>query len=261
MLVLALSGVTLTVSGAFASGHAPAPVAASDQALVPAGMHPHPQVVQPEAGVATDAVATGAAADSASSPGTSADGASDIGGQVADTPAAQGDAGDGGDHTSDADLQRLYSTAALPATSGAPRTTRTAGGAIGADGTLTLSGNVPAAVADVVQGGNAIATLPYLWGGGHGSWISPGGYDCSGSVSYALAAAGLLQSPMVSGDFENWGEPGPGRWITIYGSPVHVWMIVAGHRFDTGNLGTTGTRWTDAPRSTAGFVVVHPTGF
>ena len=67
----------------------------------------------------------------------------------------------------------------------------------------------PAAVSEMIAAGNAIATLPYIWGGGHGSFVSPG-YDCSGSVSYVLAAAGLLSSPEVSGDFESYGDPGPG---------------------------------------------------
>ena len=79
----------------------------------------------------------------------------------------------------------------------------------------------------MIAAGNAIATLPYIYGGGHASFQA-NGYDCSGSVSYALAAAGLVSSPMVSGDFENWGDPGPGRWITVYANADHVWMEVAG---------------------------------
>ena len=90
-----------------------------------------------------------------------------------------------------------------------------------ARGALTRGGNVktplgaPARIAQVIAGGNAIARFPYVWGGGHGSFIDSA-YDCSGSVSYALAAAGLLDAPLVSGQFAQWGEPGPGRWITIY---------------------------------------------
>ena len=117
----------------------------------------------------------------------------------------------------------------------------------------------PAAVAQVIAAGNAIATLPYIYGGGHASFHADG-YDCSGSVSYALAAAGLVSSPMVSGQFEGWGDPGPGRWITIYANAGHVWMEVAGWRFDTVALAEGGTRWSRGGGEFAGFVVRHPPG-
>jgi len=117
----------------------------------------------------------------------------------------------------------------------------------------------PPAVAQVIAAGNAIATLPYVYGGGHASFHADG-YDCSGSVSYALAAAGLVSSPMVSGDFENWGDPGPGRWITVYANAGHVWMEVAGWRFDTVALAEGGSRWTQGGGEFDGFVVRHPPG-
>jgi peptidoglycan hydrolase CwlO-like protein len=117
----------------------------------------------------------------------------------------------------------------------------------------------PTAVAQVIAAGNAIATLPYIYGGGHASFHADG-YDCSGSVSYALAAAGLVSSPMVSGQFEDWGDPGPGRWITIYANAGHVWMDVAGWRFDTVALAESGTRWAQGGGEFAGFVVRHPPG-
>jgi peptidoglycan hydrolase CwlO-like protein len=117
----------------------------------------------------------------------------------------------------------------------------------------------PEAVDQVIAAGNAIATLPYIWGGGHASFHADG-YDCSGSVSYALAAAGLVSAPMVSGDFESWGEPGPGRWITVYANATHVWMEVAGWRFDTVALATSGTRWAQGGGEFDGFVVRHPAG-
>ena len=117
----------------------------------------------------------------------------------------------------------------------------------------------PAAIAQVIAAGNAIATLPYIYGGGHASFHA-NGYDCSGSVSYALAAAGLVQSPMVSGDFETWGAPGPGRWITVYANAGHVWMTVAGWRFDTVALADSGTRWARGGGEFSGFVVRHPAG-
>ena len=129
------------------------------------------------------------------------------------------------------------------------------------DGQVVPPRSAPGAVQTVMQAANAISKFPYKWGGGHGAWRD-NGYDCSGSVSFALAAAGFLDSPLTSGNFMNWGEPGPGRWITIYANPGHVWMIVAGMRYDTGNLSGPGhTRWTNAMRSTAGFTAVHPPGY
>jgi cell wall-associated NlpC family hydrolase len=117
----------------------------------------------------------------------------------------------------------------------------------------------PTAVKQVIAAGNAIAGLPYLYGGGHGSF-NANAYDCSGSVSYALAAAGLLSSPLDSTAFESWGEAGPGRWITVYANAGHAFMVVAGWRFDTGALSSGGTRWSRSMRSTAGFVARHPAG-
>lgn len=117
----------------------------------------------------------------------------------------------------------------------------------------------PAAVAQVIAAGNAIATLPYVWGGGHGSFHASG-YDCSGSVSYALAAAGLLSSPLDSTGFESWGLPGPGQWITVYANAGHAFMVVAGWRFDTVALSEGGTRWSRSMAGTAGFIARHPPG-
>ena len=115
-------------------------------------------------------------------------------------------------------------------------------------------------VAAVIQAGNQIARTPYKWGGGHGAWADTG-YDCSGSVSIALAGAGLLSSPLDYTGFERWGAAGPGRWITVYANSVHAFMVVAGLRFDTsGRSGPLGTRWQPAMRSTAGFVARHPPG-
>jgi cell wall-associated NlpC family hydrolase len=113
-------------------------------------------------------------------------------------------------------------------------------------------------VARVIAAANQIATTPYVWGGGHGG--ASGGYDCSGSISYALAAGGLLSSPLDSTGFMSWGEAGPGRRITVYANSGHAFMIVDGRRFDTSALSGGGTRWTSAGRSTAGFVARHPPG-
>jgi cell wall-associated NlpC family hydrolase len=132
--------------------------------------------------------------------------------------------------------------------------------AVTGTGAAQVPAGVPDAVARVIAGGNAIARFPYIWGGGHGSFVDTG-YDCSGSVSYALAAAGLLDRPLVSGELARYGEPGPGRWITIYANAGHVFMYVAGLRFDTsGRDGPFGSRWQTAPRSLAGFTVRHPPG-
>jgi cell wall-associated NlpC family hydrolase len=136
-----------------------------------------------------------------------------------------------------------------------------AGGAsVGGNGTITLPPGIPAVVARVIAGGNAIADFPYIWGGGHASFIA-NGYDCSGSVSYALAAGGLLSTPLVSGDLANWGEPGPGRWITIYANAGHTFMDVAGMWFDTaGRSGPYASRWLVATPPLEGYAVRHPQG-
>ncbi len=117
----------------------------------------------------------------------------------------------------------------------------------------------PPAVGLVIAAGNAIAGLPYLYGGGHAGFKDTA-YDCSGSISYALAAAGLVTSPMASPGFMSWGEPGPGKWITIYTNPGHMFMVVGGWRFDTTALRGGGTRWTRQMRPTGGFVARHPPG-
>jgi septal ring factor EnvC (AmiA/AmiB activator) len=118
--------------------------------------------------------------------------------------------------------------------------------------------SAPQSVKDVVAAANAIATTPYIWGGGHGSFESSG-YDCSGAVSYALHGGGLLESPLDSTGLSTWGEPGPGRWITVYANAGHAWMVVAGISFDTS--GGAGPRWHDPwASSPEGFVARHPAG-
>jgi hypothetical protein len=114
-------------------------------------------------------------------------------------------------------------------------------------------------VARVVRAANRIQSKPYKYGGGHGRW-NDSGYDCSGSVSYALHGAGLLSSALTSGGFMRWGAPGKGRRITIYASPGHVYMVVDGRRFDTTGRSETGSRWQASDRSSAGYVVRHPPG-
>ena len=133
------------------------------------------------------------------------------------------------------------------------------GVAIDTGGMVQPPPGAPAAVREMIAAGNAIATLPYIWGGGHGSFISPG-YDCSGSVSYVLNAAGLLSSPETSGEFESYGDPGAGQYVTIYANEGHVWMTIAGWRFDTVALAEDGTRWSQGGGEFGGFVERHPPG-
>jgi peptidoglycan hydrolase-like protein with peptidoglycan-binding domain len=130
---------------------------------------------------------------------------------------------------------------------------------IGADGLATAPAGAPAAVVAIIQAGNQIAHMPYRYGGGHGSWTDTG-YDCSGSVSFALHGAGLLDSPLSSYEFPAWGQAGPGQWVTVYGNEGHAYMIVAGLRFDTSASKGGGSRWTTEPRSPSGYVASHPAG-
>jgi peptidoglycan hydrolase-like protein with peptidoglycan-binding domain len=147
------------------------------------------------------------------------------------------------------------STASAPAdsssTENAPSTTTSAEGD---------PSNVAAGMAEMIAAANQIATLPYIWGGGHGSFVSPG-YDCSGSVSYVLHAAGLLSAPEDSSELESYGAPGPGRYITIYASGGHAWMTIDGQRFDTVALSDYGTRWASGGGEFDGFVERHPVGY
>ena len=120
---------------------------------------------------------------------------------------------------------------------------------------------------EMVAAGDRIATLPYVWGGGHSYYVGTGadteieaGYDCSGSVSFVLHAAGLLSVPEDSSELESYGEPGPGRLVTIYANAEHAFMVISGRRFDTISLQETGNRWSDEIGSTAGYIAVHPTG-
>ncbi|HYF26800.1 MAG TPA: peptidoglycan-binding protein [Baekduia sp.] len=130
---------------------------------------------------------------------------------------------------------------------------------VGADGLAIAPANAPEVVKQIIAAGNAIATKPYRYGGGHGKWQDTG-YDCSGSVSYALHGAGLLDQSMPSGGFMSWGEAGHGQWVTIYSHSGHMYMEVAGLRFDTSGRSKTGSRWQKAKRSSEGFTVRHPAG-
>ena len=130
---------------------------------------------------------------------------------------------------------------------------------IGPDGLAIAPASAPDPVKAIIAAGNQIASKPYKYGGGHGKW-NDSGYDCSGSVSYALHGAGLLDKPLASGDFETWGDSGPGQWVTIYTKASHAYMVVAGIRFDTSGRTTNNTRWQADMRSSSGYVARHPTG-
>jgi hypothetical protein len=150
-----------------------------------------------------------------------------------------------------------------PFTLGSERTSSTCGATILADGRAVPPPGSPPEVREAIEAANRIAHKPYVWGGGHRSWDSRG-YDCSGAVGYALHGAGMLNSTVVSGQLEYWGEGGAGRWITVYANPLHVYMVVAGLRFDTrdGLTARTGPRWhTDMPREpNRHFTARHPAG-
>src|SRR3954447_21911184 len=150
------------------------------------------------------------------------------------------------------------------------------GGAAGSDpakartvslsaGLATAPPDAPERVQRLVTAANQVARLPYVYGGGHGRgggeglWVDSA-YDCSGSVSFALASAGFLDSPMDSTSLERFGRPGRGKWVTIYANAGHAFMEVGGARFDTVGLRQSGSRWQPAYRSVSGFTPRHPPG-
>jgi hypothetical protein len=131
------------------------------------------------------------------------------------------------------------------------------GQSIGGNGTIAPPPGIPAVVARVIAGANAIADFPYVFGGGHASFVD-NAYDCSGSVSYALAAGGLLSAPETSGTLESWGAPGPGKWITVYANAGHTYMYVDGILYDTaGRSGVYASRWQVGATDNSGYVARH----
>lgn len=119
----------------------------------------------------------------------------------------------------------------------------------------------PGAVQQIINAGNQIAHLPYRFGGGHASYEDTA-YDCSGSLSFVFIEAGILNTTVDSSQLMTMGDPGPGKWVTIYANPGHTFMYVAGLRFDTVALAATGSRWSNSPpeEGTSGFTVRHPPG-
>jgi hypothetical protein len=130
---------------------------------------------------------------------------------------------------------------------------------IGPNGLAVPPAGAPEKVVQIIEAGNRIATKPYKYGGGHGIW-EDSGYDCSGSVSYALHGAGLLDVALDSSGVAGFGKPGAGRWVSLMGNPGHAYMVVAGLRFDTSSTNQTDNRWTTQMRSPAGYTVRHPAG-
>jgi hypothetical protein len=131
-------------------------------------------------------------------------------------------------------------------------------------GKASIPAGAPAAVVRAIQAANRIHRRTYIWGGGHRAFKAKG-YDCSGAVSYVLHAAGVLSSPLVSGQLAWWGLPGPGAWITVFANKTHTYMYIAGLRYDTSPLGETvnqgrGPRWRYTLRTGTGFAVRHYAG-
>jgi hypothetical protein len=128
-------------------------------------------------------------------------------------------------------------------------------------GTAAPPVSAPSAIKAGIAAANQIHTKPYVYGGGHARWWMEG-YDCSGAVSFALHGAGLLETPMDSSELMGWGEPGPGRWITVYANAGHAFAVIDGLRWDTaGDAHGTGPRWHKAMAPSAGYVVRHPAGY
>jgi hypothetical protein len=155
-------------------------------------------------------------------------------------------------------------TAAPSKTRGSASTNKTGKARLSSNGRTAIApAGAPRQVKRAIAAANRITTKPYRYGGGHGRW-EDSGYDCSGSVSYALHGGGLLRSPLSSGPFMRWARPGRGRWITVYANSGHAYAIIAGLRFDTSSAGSgggSGPRWRTRGRSSSGYVARHPAGF
>jgi peptidoglycan hydrolase-like protein with peptidoglycan-binding domain len=157
--------------------------------------------------------------------------------------------------------QRLVRTRASEAeTAEEPAEPATEEAYIGDDGLAVAPASAPAEVQAIIAAGNEIASKPYKYGGGHARFPRDSGYDCSGSISYALHGADLLDTPLDSTGFMRWGDRGEGEWVTVYANAGHAYMTVAGLRFDTSARKSSGNRWSDTSRSARGYRVRHPEG-
>jgi cell wall-associated NlpC family hydrolase len=146
-----------------------------------------------------------------------------------------------------------------PAPAPALLVTPTEKATLAADGSAVAPASAPEAVKQIIAAGNEIHDKPYRYGGGHANRIDSG-YDCSGSMSYAFQGAGMLKAALNSSGFAQWGEAGPGQWVTVYANAGHSYMVVAGLRFDTSGRSNAGSRWQTNQRPTNGYAVRHPAG-
>jgi cell wall-associated NlpC family hydrolase len=198
-------------------------------------LHAHPQAVEPVAG------AVAQASQPTSPPSSFSVNSGSGSGSIAQP-------------VSDAQIRQQLSASGLSAKTSQAEITPT--------GLAIAPINAPPAVQNVIDAGNQIAHLPYRFGGGHGTF-EDNAYDCSGSLSFVFAAAGLLNTTVTSGQLMSWGKPGPGKWITVFAAPGHTFMYVAGLRFDTVALAETGSRWSNRSANEPdlkSFVVRHPAG-
>lgn len=140
------------------------------------------------------------------------------------------------------------------------QTTPGAKATVGDDGFAVAPAGAPPEVQKAIAAGNEIAKTPYKFGGGHAK-LKDSGYDCSGSISYALRKAGIMKSSLASGPMMKFGESGPGEWITLYANSGHAYMVIAGLRFDTSARKQEGSRWSSKSRSSKGYTARHPEGF
>jgi cell wall-associated NlpC family hydrolase len=239
MLTLAAAAGLIAGCGQQSNNSTPDPNIVQQHAAPPStpALHAHPQAVEPVAGAGGSSAAE-------SSGSSNAPAGVSVGGPSGPLPQP----------VSDAEIRRELAASGLNANATQAALT-TAGLAVSPV-------NAPPQVQAIIQAGNEIAHLPYVWGGGHARYIDTG-YDCSGSISFVFGAAGILNTTMTSGELMSWGKPGPGKWITVFANNGHTFMYVAGLRFDTVALAQTGSRWSNRPANEPDlntFVVRHPPG-
>jgi cell wall-associated NlpC family hydrolase len=227
----ALSAMAVLVAGCGQTQSMPGPSPQKPpSAVVSLGLHAHPQTIDPVAGAASSAP---------TDPNQPASVSVDSGAQLAQP-------------VSDAVIRQELAQSGLTANSETAQLTP--------DGLAIAPANAPPQVQAVIAAGNEIARLPYRFGGGHGTFVDTA-YDCSGSLSFAFAAAGILNRTMTSGELMNWGLPGRGKWITVFANGGHTFAYVAGLRFDTVARAETGSRWSNRSATERDqFAVRHPPG-
>ena len=176
---------------------------------------------------------------------------------LAGAPAAAAQSTGGATYKSEAELKAEREKRLKPRAVAGPKAT------LLPNGMAAAPAEAPPAVHAAIYAANQIVGKPYRYGGGHAKVVDSG-YDCSGTVSFALIGAKLLKAPLDSGSFMRWGRKGPGEWITVYTNPGHAFAVIAGLRLDTSAAGdpggAKGPRWRPALRSTKGFVARHPAG-